>query len=174
MNYSFLIQILRYIFFVLLQVLVLNHIQLHNILNPYAYILFILILPFNASKISVLLYAFLIGITIDIFSGTEGIHASAATVVGYLRRYVLQFLASPEEYAENKYPSIKKFGFNWFFSYIGILTIIHHLSLFFLEIFRFNEIGFVLFKSLVSALFSIVVMTLLMFLFYEKKNNAIS
>jgi rod shape-determining protein MreD len=83
--------IARFIGFVLLQVLVLNHVLLYGYVNPYLYVLFIILLPLNQSKIKTLFFSFLLGLSIDFFSDTGGVHAMACLFTAYVRPLVLRF-----------------------------------------------------------------------------------
>jgi rod shape-determining protein MreD len=64
----------RFLFLALLQVVVLNNVGLFNLFNPYLYILFIILLPFETAPFFVLLFSFLLGLSIDTFSSTDGMH----------------------------------------------------------------------------------------------------
>jgi rod shape-determining protein MreD len=68
-----------YLFVILTQVLILNQLQVSGYLNPYFYVLFILLLPVSTPQYLVLLLAFLTGFTIDFFTDTPGLHATATT-----------------------------------------------------------------------------------------------
>lgn len=82
--------------------LVLNKIEIGGILNgyfnPFLYIMFILMLPVNINKVLLLFIAFLTGLTIDIFSGTPGMHASACLVLAFIRPGFLNLIAPREGY----------------------------------------------------------------------------
>jgi len=75
-----------------------------------------------------------------------------------------------KDYETLVYPSIKKFGFSWFFSYTVILVIIHHTIFFILEVFSFYEIRQIIFRILISSIATIflIFMTQLLFLKREK------
>src|SRR3954463_13540886 len=88
----------RFIFLILLQVLILNHVQWSGFVNPYVYILFILLLPIETPKSFVLLLAFTIGIVIDMFSNTAGLHAASSTLLAYARPFVLKAISPREDY----------------------------------------------------------------------------
>jgi len=85
--------ILRYgLIFILLimaQVLVFNNIQFSGYVNPYVYIMFILLLPVDIPAWLLLLLSFATGLIIDFFSGTPGMHTSATLTAGFVRPYVL-------------------------------------------------------------------------------------
>ncbi|HET7819505.1 MAG TPA: rod shape-determining protein MreD, partial [Bacteroidia bacterium] len=144
--------IIRFFFLILLQVLILNNIQLSGYLNPFLYILFILMLPFQTPDWLVLFLSFFLGITMDMFSNTGGMHAAATVFMAFLRQPILRFIAPREGYDSNQQPTIHQFGIGWFFTYAGFLVLIHHLILFYLEAFRFSNFFSTFFRSLSSAL----------------------
>lgn len=146
--------IFRFFFLVLLQVLLLNHIQLSGFLNPFLYVLFILLLPFETPNWLLLFLAFALGISVDAFSDTLGMHAAASVFMAFLRPWVLNALVVRDEYEVGTSPGILHYGFSWFIKYTIILVFAHHLFLFTLEAFTFryfiNTIG----RTLLSVCFT--------------------
>src|SRR6056297_4336346 len=90
--------IISFILLLTLQILVLNNIQLSGFINPYLYVLFILILPFETPKWMLLLLAFILGMVVDLFSHTPGMHTSATVFMAFLRPYVLEFFSPRDGY----------------------------------------------------------------------------
>lgn len=164
----FLRNIWRFIFVILLQVLVLNNIQLNGYINPYFYVIFILLLPFETPNWVLLIMAFLLGISIDLFVNTPGMHASATILMAFLRPYVLSILAPRENYEVGTFPRLYYYGFGWFFRYALILVVIHHVFLFYIEIFRFSDFFITLSRSLISAAFTIILIILSQFVIFRK------
>ena len=146
----------QFVFLVLTQVLILNNIQFSGFANPYLYILFILWLPFDIPKSLLLLIAFFLGLTIDIFSSTLGMHTSACVFMAFCRPFVLQLIAPRDGYDVNQKPGIADFGFRWFVIYATTLTLLHHLFLFFVEVFRFSDFFYTLGRVSVSTLFTLL------------------
>ena len=85
--------ILRFVLLVFFQVFILNNLQFGGFINPFVYILFILLLPFETPKWFLLVIAFILGFTIDLFFHTPGIHASATVFMAFFRHYVLDYFA---------------------------------------------------------------------------------
>ncbi|WP_423130544.1 rod shape-determining protein MreD [Gaoshiqia sp. Z1-71] len=153
---------------VLLQVLLLNHIQISGYINPFLYIMFILLLPFDTPKYLLLFLGFFTGLTIDIFSNTLGIHASATTFLAFLRPLVIN-LISPRDVLEiSASPRISHLGLRWFFRYTLILVPAHHFFLFYIEVFTLEGFIFTFFRSSLSSVFSIVLIILSQFLIYKE------
>lgn len=161
--------IFRFFFLVLLQVLILNNIQLSGYLNPFLYVLFILMLPFNTPNWLVLILGFVLGICIDMFCDTGGLHAAASVLMAFLRPSVLKIIAPREGYNVIHKPTIQQFGFNWFLSYAGILVLVHHLFLFYLEAFRLSEFFSNLLRTILSAAFTLTLIFISQFFFSKPK-----
>ncbi|NNF02812.1 MAG: rod shape-determining protein MreD [Bacteroidia bacterium] len=157
--------IIRFIVLVLVQVLILNNIELGNYVNPYLYILFIILLPIQTPNILVLSLSFLLGISIDMFSNTPGIHAAACVFIGFARPATLQALAPRDGYDAESIPSIKEMGLGWFLSFSAIMVVLHHIALFFLEIFHFQEFFQTLGRATLSSIFTLVLIIIVQFLF---------
>src|SRR4051794_27603630 len=89
---------LQFVLLVLLQVMVLNHIQLNGYINPYIYTYFILLLPVGISDALLLVVAFLLGFCIDLFSSTGGMHAAATVFLAFCRPAILKLIAPRDGY----------------------------------------------------------------------------
>ena len=148
--------IIRFILLVLFQVLVLNNIQINGYINPYYYVLFILILPFETPKWLILFSGFFLGLTIDFFSHTIGMHAAATTLMAFLRPSVIRLLSANRDLDPGMEPSVRDMGFSWYFTYSLILIFFHHLLLFYLEVFRFNEFFQTLGRVVISTVVTLV------------------
>ena len=163
--------IIRFILLVAVQILIINNIELGRFINPFLYVLFIIILPFETPKWLVLLSAFLIGITIDMFSDTGGMHASACVFMGYIRPGILKLFSPRDGYEFGTQPTVQYLGVPWFLSYAGILILSHHLILFYVEIFRFSEFFSTFFRVIVSSFFTLFLVIVTQYLFYRKKQE---
>jgi len=159
---------LMWIVLILLQIMLFNHIQFSGLVNPYLYILFILLLPFDTPKYLLLILGFLLGLNVDIFCNTPGIHASATTVMAFARPAVINLISSRDTLDSNALPRMKQMGSAWFIRYTILLVLLHHLFLFYVEVFTLKGFIFTLFRSLLSALFTIVLIVLSQFLIYKE------
>ncbi|MDR3266023.1 MAG: rod shape-determining protein MreD [Tannerella sp.] len=141
---------------VLLQVLILNNIHLFGIVTPFLYIYLILKLPVDFGRSSVIFISFLLGLVIDIFSNTFGIHAAAATLAGLIRNPLLLGWVDIKDIPENSIPSYQLMDFSNFLRYALIITAIHHTALFVVESFNFFQPLLLLVKILFSVLFTLL------------------
>ena len=160
----------RFFILVGIQILVLNNVQISGYINPFVYILFIILLPPKMPKSVVLILAFITGFTIDIFSDSYGIHSSATVLLAFLRPKVLT-LVSIKGGEDLEEIGIKQLRINRFFTYSGILCLTHHFTLFYLEAFRLNEFFDTFLRALYSSIISILMMLLIESLFSNKKNR---
>jgi len=137
-----------------LQLLVFNNIQFSGYVNPYVYILFIILLPFEIKGWFMLLLSFLYGLILDLMIGTPGLHAASTVFLGFMREKVLGLFSPRDGYPVNSSPSIKDFGFNWFFKYSALLIILHHLVLFYLEAYTLSGFFATLGRIIISSIFT--------------------
>jgi rod shape-determining protein MreD len=147
--------IFRFILLVLFQVLVLSNIQFLGYINPYVYILFILALPVQTPRWFALLLAFGIGLTIDMFSNTGGMHAFATVLMAFLRNGTIKLFTTIEE-GNNPTPSFHTFGVSAYLKYAVILVFVHHTTLFILEAFSLSNFWIMLAKILLSSFVTIL------------------
>jgi rod shape-determining protein MreD len=150
-----------FVLLILLQVLLFNNIEFSGYVNPYIYIMFIMLLPFETAQWLLLLLSFLTGLIIDFFCGSPGMHTSATLLAGFVRPYVLRLISPRDGYEAGSDPSMVVYGFNWFLLYTLIIVLIHHLLLFYLEVFRFTDFFRTMLRVILSSLFSISFILLL-------------
>lgn len=146
---------LIFILLFLFQVLLFNNIQFSGYVNPYIYLMFILLLPFEISSWLLLILSFLTGLVMDFSSGTPGMHTSATVLAGFIRPYVLRVISPRDGYELGSEPSMLVYGFKWFFTYVLIVVIVHHFALFYLEVFRLTDFLRTMLRVLLSSLFSV-------------------
>ena len=158
---------LMFVSLVLIQVLLLNHIQLGGYLIPYMYVLFILLLPVSTPGYLLILFAFIYGFVIDLFSNSPGIHSSATLFMSIFRAPLIKSISIKEENT-NDYPGLKQYGFRWFFTYSLIMVVIHHIFLFFIEMFSFHDFLSTLLRSLLSSAFSVLIIILSQFIVFRE------
>jgi rod shape-determining protein MreD len=157
---------LMFIVLVAVQVLFLNQIQFSGYINPYIYVLFIMLLPLNAPRYAVLLLSFFVGLAVDIFSNSLGIHTFASVFIAYARPAIIRIITNREEEL-NDYPGLAQTGLAWFLSYTAIMVFIHHFVLFYIEVFTFDNFFSTLYRVLLSSVFSIFVIVLSQFIIFR-------
>jgi rod shape-determining protein MreD len=159
--------IIRFVVLILAQVLVFNNINFLGNINPYPYILFILLFPINNNRTLFIFLSFMLGLFVDLFSDSGGIHAAACVTIAFIRPPVLKFaFGMIYEHQTIKFNNTE---FSNRIVYFSILLVIHHLIMFLLEIFNISNIIFVLQKTLFSSIFTILICALISILFSNKQ-----
>lgn len=168
MNSSLIKNIARFVLLVLIQILVFNNMNLSGYINPSVYLMFILLLPVHINKSALLLLAFLLGITIDFFSNTLGLHAAATVFMAFARPGTLNLFFKNLEFTGKEAPDINKIGLGGFVRYTLALVLVHHSALFILEVFNFQDFLFTAYRILISSLVSTLVIVILALLFNRR------
>ncbi|NQU32054.1 MAG: rod shape-determining protein MreD [Bacteroidetes bacterium] len=163
--------IIRFIILMLIQVLVLNNMNLSGYLNPYIYILFILLLPANINRSFLLILAFGTGLTVDYFGNTLGLHAAACVVIAFMRPGTINLFFRNYEFNGNEEPGPSSIGYRGFLKYAISLMFIHQLILFYFEVFSFSNFFFTLSKVLLSTVLSIILIMIAVLLTGKRKKK---
>jgi hypothetical protein len=137
-------------------------------INPFVYILFILIYPINGNKTLLILLSFLLGLTIDVFGDSGGVHAAACVFIAFIRPLLLKF-AFGVSYEYNMV-KINKVPLAERLVYVAFMVFIHHFVLFSLEIFSLSHILLILKSTLFSGIFSTIVILCSLLLFSRKSS----
>ena len=161
----------RFILLLLIQIIILNEIPpIHQFITPYLYFIFILWLPFGTSRIATTLLGFAIGYTLDMFTNTPGLHAAAASLIGYIRPTILNILLAQEVSEElSKEPSIGTMGWGPFMICIFSITFIHHFYLVLLEWLQFGDFGYFIGKVFFTSIMSMLLILLAELLLNRRK-----
>lgn len=167
MNSTVFFNIVRFFLLILVQVTIFNKIDLLGYINPYPYILFILLYPVNGNKSALIFFSFLMGLIIDMFSNSGGVHAAASVCIAFLRPSFFKFSFG----LSYEYQTVKINGqfTTERFSFLLTSVVVHHLILFLLEIFRLSFITQIFSRTIFSALFTLIICTLFLYLFKPYK-----
>ncbi|MFZ4401744.1 MAG: rod shape-determining protein MreD [Bacteroidales bacterium] len=169
MNNLYFRNILRFLLLILLQVLVFDNMEIRGYINPYIYVLFILLIPFETPPWLLLISAFLLGFGVDLFSDTMGMHTAASVFMAFCRPGILRFVFSSKDYEIGITPGISDLGIEWFLKYSLILVFLHHLVFFYLEVFTFHEFFYTFARVILSTLTTVLFIVIGQYLFYIKK-----
>ena len=136
---------------VLLQVLVLNHVHVGGYATPFLYVYFVLALRSDMPRNAAMLWAFALGLTVDVFSDTAGMNAAATVLLAFVRPVFLRLFV-PREFLEGFSPTIRVMGMLPFVKYMAACVFLHHAFLIGLEYFSTAHIGSLLLSVVSSAL----------------------
>jgi rod shape-determining protein MreD len=154
-----------------MQVFLLKNITLYNLSTPYLYIMFILLLPFEIPNVLLFALAFILGLTIDAFYDTPGLHAASCVLLAFVRILFISITVQKEGFDNEPEPTLSTMGLRWFFAYALVLTLFHHFFLFNLEVFRLSEIPYTISRFILSTIFTVFLILLSGFLFYRRKER---
>lgn len=146
--------IFRYAVVIIFQILVMDNVMISGYMVPYVYLLFILLMPFETPRWIVLLSGFFLGLGIDLFEHTLGMHTAASVLIAFVRPYFLNLLAPRDGYEPETFPRIHYYGFSWFLKYTLLMVLVHHLALFYLEVFQLQNFLSTLLRVLLSTALS--------------------
>lgn len=160
----------KFILFILVQVYVLNKIPpLHKFIVPYLYFLFILWLPFDIKRFWLMIVALALGLSLDYFTRTPGLHAAPCVLIAYLRPFVINLLVSRETSEMNyEAPTVKSMGTSQYVIYVTVLTIVHHFYLVLLEWIQFGNFWYFMGKVLATTAVSLLLILITETLFARK------
>ncbi len=151
---NLLINSFRFILLLAAQIVIFNNMTFLGFIIPLPYILFIILFPINGNKKELLLVSFFLGLIMDFFSNSGGVHAAACLILANFRPFVFKFAFG----VSYEYQTIKindsltpeRFVF------IVIAALMHHLTMFLLVAFQVNFFWDILMRSLLSTLFTII------------------
>ncbi len=167
MNSALFGNIARFILLLVAQILIFNNMNLFGYINPYPYILFIILYPVNGNKTGLLVASFLLGIVLDMFCNSGGVHAIACLLLAYYRPYIFKFsFGLSYEYQTVKLNDVLT---PERFSFLLIAVVLHHFTLFLLEIFRITFILEILLKTFLSTLFTLLVSVIIIYIIKPSK-----
>ena len=158
----------RAILLILAQVLLFKNLVLFDSAFCFGYVLIFLMIPIDTNPIVQLIVGFVVGIIIDSFYNTLGIHAAASVLVMYLRVYWSRIMTPSGGYDSGPKINVRTQGLGWFLTYTYPLIFVHVLFLFFIEAYGFGLFWQTMTKVFYSSVFTLVVVLVIQYLFYKK------
>jgi hypothetical protein len=162
MNSTVLANIARFILLLAAQVIIFNNMDFWGFITPFPYILFIMLYPVDGNKLGLLAASFLLGLTMDMFCNSGGVHAAACIILAYVRPAIFKFsFGLSYEYQTIKINDVLT---PERFSFILLSVVIHHAILFVLEIW-FASIWGIFLRTICSTVFTIILCIILIYIF---------
>lgn len=158
---------IRFIVLLLVQVIICSHINFLGYINPYIYIIFIFLFPIREDRLILLITSFLLGMLVDVFLDSGGVHAAASVFLAYARPVFLK--TSFGMLYEHQSIKFSNTELGSLITYITLGTLTHHLILFSLEVFNISSILLILKKTLFSSIFTIILCILIIILSSRNK-----
>jgi len=167
MNSAVIMGFVRFFLLLAAQIIIFNNIDLLGYINPFPYILFIILFPVNGNKQLLIISSFLLGITMDLFSNSGGVHTTACLILAYARPSIFKFsFGVSYEYQTVK---INDSLTSERFSFLLVSVVIHHFTLFILEVFQLSFLWDILLRTIIGTLFTLLICILLIYIFKPSK-----
>lgn len=167
MNSAILYNIARFILLLATQIIIFNNFDLFGFLNPFPYILFIILYPVNSNRSGLLISSFLLGITMDLFCNSGGVHASACLILAYFRPSIFKFaFGLSYEYQTVRLNDVLT---PQRFSFILMSVFLHHTVLFILEVFSIFLIWEIIYRTFLNTIFTLLISIIIIYLIKPKK-----
>lgn len=167
MNFN-LIKILAFSLYLFAQVLLFKNVVLFHTAFCFVYVVYILTFSVDTNPLTLMLIAFAMGLGVDIFYDSMGLHAMASVGMVYIRGFWLSRITPQGGYERNSLPTIASNGVQWFIVYALPLIVLHHAVLFYVEAGGTTYFWFTLLKVLSSSLFSMVAIVLVEMFFSRR------
>ncbi|GAA3764190.1 rod shape-determining protein MreD [Flavobacterium ginsengiterrae] len=167
MSSALLVNIFRFIMLLAIQVVIFNNMNFLGYISPFPYILYIILYPVNSNRAGLIVSSFLLGLVMDMFCNSGGIHATACVILAYYRPYFFKFAFG----LSYEYQTIKlnESLTPERFSFILVSVLLHHIVLFTLEAFQFKFIIDILLRTLFSTIFTIITSIIIIYIIKPNK-----
>lgn len=136
MNNDFFTKLLLAVVLLLIQILMFNHIHLFDYATPLLFVYLVLTFRRGYPKWGILLWAFFLGLALDIFTNTPGLTSASFVVAALIQPYVLELFMQRES-ADDLTPSVVTLGLGKYILYALIIVLTFCLCFFSLETFNF-------------------------------------
>lgn len=140
------------IILLILQIPLLHNWVINGVAFPFPYIGFIILLPHFLGRSGQMITAFAVGLVVDIFSNTPGMHASMSVLIAYTRNNWLSVVTDVSD--EDLELSVHHLGWIGMLLFVWPMVFVHHLGIFVLENEGVSDFLRVLAKSFWSSLLS--------------------
>jgi hypothetical protein len=159
MNFN-VVKTISFFLLLLVQVLVFKNVVLFHTAFCFVYVLYLLTFPVETNPLLLMLIAFGLGLGVDMFYDSVGLHAMASVFMVYVRGYWLSRITPQGGYDRSSLPTLAMNGTQWFVVYALPLVFLHHSVLFYVEAGGAMYFWFTLLKVFLSTVFTVFAMVL--------------
>ncbi|WP_231389964.1 rod shape-determining protein MreD [Sphingobacterium pedocola] len=156
---------------IVLQIALFKNMGYYSLATPFPYILILFLLPIGTSNLLLYIFAFLTGLTIDAFYDTIGVHAAACVALIWFRIFFHKITLETDVINSFETPTWSEMGFKWYSTYVLLGTLVHHLVLYIVEVFSFQNILYTLASVGLSSIFTIVIIFIIGVLTYKRRSR---
>lgn len=167
MNSALFLNFFRFLLLLAVQIVIFNNMNFLGYISPFPYVLFIILYPVNGNKYGLLVASFFLGLIMDMFSNSGGVHTTACLVLAYYRPYLFRFsFGLSYEYQTVRLNDVLT---PERFSFILLSVVIHHFILFLFEAFKISFILDVLIRTVLSTIFTILLCIIIIYIIKPNK-----
>ena len=168
MNRDNLISILQFLLLLLLQSFLLNNINFLGFINPNLYILFVIAYRLDGDSTLLIFLAFTLGLLLDLLTQGSGGHTIASLTIAFLRPYIIRFSFGVSY--DVPMGMIKGSPLSQRLLYLLLMILIHHMVLYSVIYFSFDNIIAIIKNTLFSSFFTYILVYISLGLFKEKND----
>ena len=161
--------ILSILFLLFLQIVLVSNFVLFDVSFCYIYVAAVLFLPMDWKPIPLMATSFAIGILVDSFFDSTGIHAGACVLIAYLRPWIMKWMTPIQSY--DNIVSYRELSLRWVFGFSFTQIIFHHFYLFWVDSSSLGSFGMMLVKIIASSIFTTIAIMLYRMLFFSPLNR---
>ena len=163
----------RFVLLLVIQAFVLQQVRWGfggvDYLYVFIYPLFVAFLPLFMPRSLVIFLGFLLGLGIDLFYETLGLHAAALTFTAWVRPLVLRLVEPRDGYNIKDGPVAADQGAVWMARYLALLFLLHCISFFTIQAFSFVFLKDILLKVLFTFPVSYLLAGILVIIFNPRE-----
>jgi len=142
----------------LVQVLILNNVHMEGFATPFVYIYLMIKFASDTGRKEQMLWAFALGLSVDMFADTPGMNASASVLLAFVRPFFLR-LFMPRDMSDNFIPGFRTMGAGSFIKYVAVCTLLHHTALYAIEYFSAAHAGMAVLHMAASSVLTMACIT---------------
>lgn len=151
--------------------LIVNYLHIYNLAYSMCYVGALLLLPIQSNSVRTMVYAFILGLTIDIFSNTPGMHAASCVLLSFVRTGLLELLKPGGNYEEYMEISIPSMGLKWYLNFMLPSLFMHHFLFFMIDYASFSKFWLALLKAVLSSIFTLLTIILIQYILNGRRRS---
>jgi len=151
-----------------LQVLVFRNFVIFDMGFCFVHLLFLLMLPRELNWSLGMIIALVIGLIIDLFYQTIGIHTAAGVLLMFLKPVWHRYNTPRSGYEVGDLMLIRTYGLSWYLGYATPLILVYSLATMFIEAGSAGLFGITLIKATLTAFITLIFILIVQYLFYNK------
>jgi hypothetical protein len=158
----------RFLLLVLVQGLLLQQLPTltHEYVQIFIYPIIIMLLPLGLAIPALVVSGFFIGLSVDLFYGSMGVHAAASTLSAYVRPFIIAAYEPRSGFGKSAIPNV---NISWFMRYAALFFGVHLLFYFMVEAFTLIYIGRIAAQTIIAWALSLLGVFMYMLIFNPEK-----